>query len=149
MPRVLIPSSNIAQNATTYARAGTSQTALSTIKSVYTYPQQSAPNIPLRGSQVNANYYFWTNVYTESTSKGQVQIYYPFTEGPSPAVGLANQVYTGTYPYITLNAVPAYGYFFDYWSASYPGGSAVSYSSIFNLYYYDTYYDASIYCNFY
>jgi hypothetical protein len=149
MPRVLIPSSNIAQNATTYARGGTSQTALSTIKSSWTYPQQSAPSIPLRGSQVNANYYFWTNVYTNNSSWGNVSIYYPWTEGPSSSVGGTNQVYTGTYEYITLAANASYGYYFNYWSASYPGGPAVSYSSIFNLYYYDTYYDASIYCNFY
>jgi hypothetical protein len=148
MPRVLIPSSNIAQNATTYVRGGTSQTALSTIKSVYTYPQQSAPSIPLRGSQVNANYYFWTNVYSSNSGYGNVQVYYPWTEGPAPTVGFTNQVYTGTYEYITLNAVPNYGYYFNYWRASYPGGPVVSYYSTFNHYYNDTYYDATIYCDF-
>jgi hypothetical protein len=148
MPRTLIPTNDIGQNSTYYVRGGTGQTALGTIKAIYTYPNQSSPNIPLRGGQVNPNYIFWVNVYSNNSSWGTLSITYPWSESSAAFVG-NYQAYTGTYPYITIVATPVYGRFFNYWSAFYPSGPAVSYSSTYNIYYTDTFFDATIYANFY
>lgn len=145
MPRIQIPSSNIGLGAICN-RGGSTTVLLSTNKSTVTYPNQSSP-YPLRGSYNNPNYYFWTYAGTSNATKGTVSITYPWSE-TSTAVGVTKQVFTGVYSYITIRVNVAYGYSFSYWSYSYPGGPAASYSTSFDVYYNGSYYDTSLFANF-
>lgn len=146
MPRIQIPSSTIGQGAI-LNRGGTSQSSLSNLRGTVILPNITSP-YTIRGSFNNPNYYFWTYVATSNSTKGAVSITYPWSEGPNASVGTVRNVFTGVYSYITIQVNVTYGYSFSYWSASYPGGPVVSYSSTYNLSYTDTYYDASIYDNF-
>jgi hypothetical protein len=146
MPRIQIPSSTVGQGAI-LNRGGTSQCTLSNLRGTVIVPTIAAP-YTIVGSFNNPNYYFWTYIATSNSTKGGVSITYPYSEGPATSAGTFRNVFTGVYSYITIVCNVTYGYSFTYWSASYPGGPVVSYSSTYNLQYYDTYYDASIYANF-
>jgi hypothetical protein len=147
MPRIQIPSSNIGQGAI-LNRGSSSQSALSNLRGVKIIPNISSP-YTIRGEFNYPNYYFWTYVATNNSSYGGVGITYPFSQGVSTSAGENNQVFTGIYSYITIQAYPNYGRYFNYWSSSYPGGPVISYSSSYNVSYNGSYYDVSIFANFY
>ena len=143
MPRISIGTTNIGQASTTN-RGSTSQSSLSYIMGVQTYPLQTGDYLLANWT---SGYYFWTYVSTSNSNAGNVSITYPWSETANN-VGAINQVFTGAYNYITIQCNVNYGYTFNYWSAGYPGGPTVSYSNPYNLYYNDTYYDSGIIANF-
>lgn len=146
MPRIQIPSSNIGLGAICN-RGGTSTVSLATNKNTVTYPNQSSP-YSVRGGYVNPNFYFYVYVATSNGTKGSVNITYPWSENGS-SVGSTKQVYTGVYSSISISCSVNYGYSFYYWSASYPGGPAISYSNSYDISYNGSYYDTTFYANFY
>lgn len=145
MPRIQIPTNNIGLGAICN-RGGTSTVSLATNKSVTTYPTQSSP-YRVRGEYVNPNFYFYVYVATSNSTKGTVNITYPWSENGT-AVGTTRQVFTGAYSSISISCSVNYGYSFSYWSASYPGGPVISYSNSYSISYNGSYYDTSIYANF-
>jgi hypothetical protein len=113
-----------------------------------TYPQAS-DSYPMGYNNSPSGYYFYTNIINSNSTKGSVSLLYPVSRNSTSNVGDGFQINTNTYPYFVILCTANYGYAFSNWSASYPGGPVVSYSNPYNFYYNDTYYDATIYSNYY
>jgi hypothetical protein len=129
--------------------APNSNVAVSTTINTYTYPLKPSADYPMGYNNSYSGYYFYVNFINSNATRSTVLSYYPTSRSSTSSIGRGYQINTNTYPYFNILTNVNYGYYWSYWSASYPGGPVVSYSQSYNFYYNDTYYDYTIYNNTY
>lgn len=136
MPYVYIPSTGRSLTSTFGQYYNRSSNSFSGIFGTATYPQRS-----LSGVNINyytaGNYLFYLNIASSNSSAGSVSITYPWSESSSgtSTIGNNRQVYTGTYPYLSITAFSNYGYTFKGWYTLPSGGTQITSANTTNVYY--------------
>jgi len=123
--------------------------AVSSTIGYYTYPLKPSADYPMGYNNSSSGYYFYVNFVNSNATRSTVLMYFPISQSSTSSIGRGFQINTNSYSYFNINTSLNYGYYWSYWSASYPGGPVVSYSQSYNFYYNDTYYDYTIYNNTY
>lgn len=137
MPRVSIGNSNVGLfNPLSQLIGGLGGSYYMSYIRDLTYPTQGFPGSASIGTYAQAagQFLFQVAIRSNDGSFGSVSISYPFslTSSGTSFIGGNRQVYSYTYPYITISATATYPRTFQYWQVD--GGGIYTYTNSFSIY---------------